>query len=610
MWISRVRVTGGFLAGLDLTFTQGLNVIIGPRGAGKTTLLELLRHAVGAIHADDRSSKERQTFLSKVLGTGEVIVDVEGDGEGRHIVVDAAGAGQRAELGNHFLVLGQNELESIASNAESRRNLIDMRVGREFDTPDRGPAGELTARMFDLRSSMELLAEETQKRSVLETDQGVLLSQEAAMLQGSSQLLTEVREQLRGIEDQIVQSAVTLDRVQTARSALAQVDKLAGDQIVVVDVVVERLSDVSLSGELQSGAATLQAAVSSVSEATSSLGALLRSDEEGIRQRDTLLREQAAPLRIQLEEAEAGLGQVTSQLRNIQSELRTLDEHDLAIASQRQTYEELRSQRSVLFQKIEMAEEELYATRAAIAKTTTAEISNNVVVVVDHLASTEGFRSELQSLLQGSSIRMPVVDAIASRVLPRQLLDLVETRDRDGLVAAAGINPDQADRVVDYLSKSASLVRLSQATLLDRVDFRLRDGLVDKSVDALSTGQKCAVTLPILLSEKARALILDQPEDHLDNAYLVGHVVTGMISRSAEGAQTIVATHNANIPVLGSASEVAVLTSDGANGSVSTAGPYDRDDIVLAITSLMEGGRVAFEQRAAFYADHGALSGA
>jgi ABC-type multidrug transport system ATPase subunit len=50
MWISRIRVTGGFLNGLDVSLAKGLNVVVGPRGAGKTTFLELLRHAVGAQH--------------------------------------------------------------------------------------------------------------------------------------------------------------------------------------------------------------------------------------------------------------------------------------------------------------------------------------------------------------------------------------------------------------------------------------------------------------------------------------------------------------------------------------------------------------------------------
>ena len=43
MYIQRVQVDEGFLDGLDITFTSGLNAIIGSRGTGKTSLIELIR---------------------------------------------------------------------------------------------------------------------------------------------------------------------------------------------------------------------------------------------------------------------------------------------------------------------------------------------------------------------------------------------------------------------------------------------------------------------------------------------------------------------------------------------------------------------------------------
>lgn len=141
--------------------------------------------------------------------------------------------------------------------------------------------------------------------------------------------------------------------------------------------------------------------------------------------------------------------------------------------------------------------------------------------------------------------------------------------------------------------------------MADSVDFRLRDGSIDKSVDELSTGQKCAVTLPIVLSERDRTLILDQPEDHLDNAFLVKNIVSGLDMRRIEGAQTIVATHNANIPVLGAADNVIVLSSNGQYGNVEVQERFEYPAIVEKITSLMEGGHDAFARRSAFYSEHG-----
>lgn len=48
MGIERLQVQGGFLDGLDINFSSGLNVITGARGMGKTSVIELLRYVLVA----------------------------------------------------------------------------------------------------------------------------------------------------------------------------------------------------------------------------------------------------------------------------------------------------------------------------------------------------------------------------------------------------------------------------------------------------------------------------------------------------------------------------------------------------------------------------------
>jgi hypothetical protein len=97
---------------------------------------------------------------------------------------------------------------------------------------------------------------------------------------------------------------------------------------------------------------------------------------------------------------------------------------------------------------------------------------------------------------------------------------------------------------------------------------------------------------------------LDQPEDHLDNAFVVGTLVKAIRARGGS-AQTIIATHNPNIPVLGNADFVAHLESDGDRCFVQVTGALDDVAVVNSITNIMEGGREAFQRRAAFYAERG-----
>jgi ABC-type cobalamin/Fe3+-siderophores transport system ATPase subunit len=132
------------------------------------------------------------------------------------------------------------------------------------------------------------------------------------------------------------------------------------------------------------------------------------------------------------------------------------------------------------------------------------------------------------------------------------------------------------------------------------VDFALLDGQLYKTTGQLSTGQRCTVVLPLVLAQSAQLTILDQPEDHLDNAFIVETLIRAVIRRKAN-SQLLIATHNANVPVLGEAERVIVLSSDGRHGAVDHVGPLDTSDIVASITALMEGGEEAFRRRAEFY---------
>ncbi len=609
MWISRIRVTGGFLNGLDVSLSQGLNVVVGPRGAGKTTFLELLRHAVGAQHAEQSPAavRGRQTFLDAVLGAGEVVVDVESDDGGRHLVVDAKGGGQRTDLSKSVLVLGQNELEEIASDAPSRLNLLDLRTGAGTALPDPGEIAVLTGEIFDVRTELIERREESRKRERLVADRELLLSQETALLGGSTAQLSEQRDLLRQAEERVIASGQALERIEGMRRDVTELLTSHRHQLDRLRVIAERAANLSQMPAVRD--ALTQAANLSEGVVTALLDAQTSLDtaDAETRERNINAREAAAPIREELEQAEAGLGQITAQLRNVDTALRALDENDAAVRELKARHKNLVERRGQLLDAAEQAEEALYETRAEVARSTTAQIANNVVVVVDHLADAADFRKFLQDSLRGSSTRATLIDAVADRVLPRQLLEMVEDSDAKGLAAVADIADDRAQKLIENLDDREFLQGLSRLRLTDSVDFRLRDGSVDKSVDALSTGQKCAVTLPIVLSEQERTLILDQPEDHLDNAFLVTNIVSGLNARRQDGAQTIVATHNANIPVLGSADNVVVLTSDGKTGSVDVQGAFDSDAIVDKITRLMEGGREAFARRSAFYTEHGGL---
>ncbi|GAA1503993.1 energy-coupling factor transporter ATP-binding protein EcfA2 [Agromyces terreus] len=609
MWISRVRVTGGFLRGLDLQFGRGLNVIIGARGAGKTTLLELVRHALGAEHADQSNAKQRQQFLDAVLGAGEIEIDLHTAEGGRRLVVDARGGGRHAEFANSALVLGQSELEEIASDPLSRLRLLDLRIGSEAQPSEMPDPGALSGELFRLREEMADLQDVIAHRDRFRAERDLLSSQEEMILGGGSVELASKREELRSAEERITRTGRELDGFSSLISgANDALDRQTAQGSRLADLLAQAQS-LPLSERSRTGLQRARDLSTATLDAIARLRDSIALDVEETRALNVREREIAAPLRGFLEEAESGLGQLTAQARVIETELEAISSKEQRLRYLEGRYAELLAARNEVFQAIEAAEESKFVARSSVAKAITGAIANNVVVVVDHFADSGELRSFLSIALRGSNTRSSLSDAIAERVLPRHLLELVEAQDAAQLSAVAGVGIDRAAKVLDHLHTRNGVEALARVQSKDSVDFRLRDGAVDKGVESLSTGQKCAVTLPILLSERSRALVLDQPEDHLDNAFLVSNVVRGLIDRSRDGAQTIVATHNANIPVLGSAPHVVVLSSNGLNGSALASAPFDDPEIVDAITSLMEGGREAFARRSDFYQRHGGLYG-
>ena len=115
-----------------------------------------------------------------------------------------------------------------------------------------------------------------------------------------------------------------------------------------------------------------------------------------------------------------------------------------------------------------------------------------------------------------------------------------------------------------------------------------------KATETLSTGQKCNAILPILLLDSDRPLLIDQPEDNLDNEF-VHNIIVESVLRVKQNRQLVFVTHNPNIPVLGEAERILVMESDGTAGHIRNTGSVD--DCKANIVNILEGGEEAFKKR-------------
>jgi hypothetical protein len=103
-----------------------------------------------------------------------------------------------------------------------------------------------------------------------------------------------------------------------------------------------------------------------------------------------------------------------------------------------------------------------------------------------------------------------------------------------------------------------------------------------------------------LFADDDKPLIIDQPEDHLDSAFIFETVVATLRHRK-ERRQIILATHNANIAILGDAEMIIPLQGHAGKGRVREAGSVDSDRTSARACRILEGGRSAYLRRGEMY---------
>lgn len=126
-----------------------------------------------------------------------------------------------------------------------------------------------------------------------------------------------------------------------------------------------------------------------------------------------------------------------------------------------------------------------------------------------------------------------------------------------------------------------------------------------RHISSLSMGQKVVTFLNFILAFNEftgdySPLIIDQPEDHLDNQYIYHNLVEKFRSLKKE-RQIIIATHNSTIVVNSSSEQVIVMDSDANNGWIKFHGYSKQPKIITAILDILEGGQEAFKIKKQLY---------
>jgi DNA repair ATPase RecN len=207
-------------------------------------------------------------------------------------------------------------------------------------------------------------------------------------------------------------------------------------------------------------------------------------------------------------------------------------------------------------------------------------------------------------------------ETISEHMTPKQFVKTVLENNFHELVLRHSdgenyIDEDDAKKIIDRLQpktelygekyyeheKLEVLLRLEEIEYEDLPEIKLNA----EPIMGLSPGSRCSALLPIILLQGDFPLIIDQPEDNLDNK-LVFDLVVDILRSLKEFRQIIVATHNPNIPVSGDAEQIILFESiDKYTGKAEQQGSIDNDIMISRVKEVMEGGDLAFHTRAQKY---------
>lgn len=153
------------------------------------------------------------------------------------------------------------------------------------------------------------------------------------------------------------------------------------------------------------------------------------------------------------------------------------------------------------------------------------------------------------------------------------------------LKAEAEKRPEFVDHILCWFPEDGLQVEYS----------RKGDGRDFLSIGQASAGQRAAAMLAFLLAHGSEPLVLDQPEDDLDNHLIYGLVVQQIRSNKLR-RQLIIVTHNPNIVVNGDAELIHVLDFNN-QCFVKQTGSLQDLTMRGEVCQVMEGGKEAFERR-------------
>jgi len=600
-YIQSVRFDGGTLNGHEVHFSPELNTLIGIRGSGKSSIIEAIRYGLDIPFGEKpQDSDYKQKLIRHTLGSGGKVTITAVDGFGQAYEVrriwdhrpevfvnniQQPGVTIRETVISRPLYFGQKDLSSSGEGFE--KDLVEKLLGsginetRQKIEEQKGKVQQAVQRYKKLSDLATRKEENTQKKQnaefQLERYRKYGLEeklQKQIDFDADARKLNEMNHSVEQFRSAL--SAVLTEHEDTLRNHVFYKSKqnlefFSGYFLVYQTVLNQLNSLVASLSILQQVSPDLTKKKTDFTAIISGLKEQFAATERAIADE---LRAAGIPL-IRPDEFRQ-LNKIIEQTKAILEELEKEQTKSDTI------YKELLSELSVLG---DLWHQEYLLIKAEMDKVNATHSS--LSIDVGYKDDKEAYKTFLREMMRGSNLRETMFVK-----LTEQFADMCE------------IFKDKA-KADEILGNNAAVfweyfIAELETLLVWKVPNKFTIKYKGKELREHSLGQRSSALILFVLSQREHdVIIIDQPEDDLDNQTIYQDVIK-LIYGLKQDTQFIFATHNPNFPVLGDA-EMVVSCEYMNDQVVVHPGSIDDKAVQERIVNIMEGGEEAFNRRKEIY---------
>jgi len=594
-YIKSIAFEGGLLNGTKIGFSPELNNFIGIRGSGKSSIIEILRYTLGISLSSRASDKDyKNSLIEHVLKSGGKVITTIVNGRKKEYRIEKI-YGQKEDVFENDVRIDIPTIDTVFKKPVyfGQKDLSNKHVDFEADLVKKLIGNRLDNIKSEISQKKEAIKDIVTSLKKLENLEELKKEINAS--------ITDAEYKLKifkdnGIEDKLkLQSRFDSD-ISKYKKSLDEIINFSNDLSEITNnykilfsetrFFSEENKDLFQEANLVFNKLIVESKkLNEINNNTTKYIDELKKLYEKLLKKKENLKEDFAKIKREINVPNLN----PDDFLKLNSTIETSKLKLLEIAKSEKKQMELNT---LLNDKVSELNN-LWHKEYQILEKEVARINdyeNSLSISVEYKGRSDKFLEKLQQIFKGSGIRGATYSTIQSTYK-----DFVEIfRDVENLNNNVGISE----------SLLAEFKRRFNDALSELITYRIEDKFTikynNKPLGEHSLGQRATALILFLLAQKETdVLIIDQPEDDLDNQTIYEDVIKEIKSLKGN-MQFIFATHNANIPVLGD-SEKIISCKYLESKIETTAGTIDNQQTQHQIVTIMEGGEEAFNRRKNIY---------